>query len=370
MTALRPSIAPLVFALSCASPQSAGVGPGVQPEARADAHGKVVEVLATQLEATYVFPTIGRRYADALREPEFREVVRHTTAQELPGVLTARLQATHPDSHLRVMGPDAAPEPASAGSPTPTRTPPALEAAATLAPHIAYLRFNLFPGDEDTLRRLSEFLHDSVGSEVLVIDVRGHRGGGLSEMDALFAELFAEETTLVWMETRVAVDRAGGSPIGDGPTLRRVSAPDDVVRRAHIAVPSAQPGLLHTKVYVLVSGYTASAAEHLALAVKRTGRGVIVGEATRGGAHYGGTTDLGAGLSAFVPVGRSYDPDTGEDWEGVGVTPRLVAPAEQALVTALVDHGIPVAEARRIDTELGYRPPTPPGRAPVGTRPR
>ncbi|MGH1343951.1 MAG: S41 family peptidase [Nannocystales bacterium] len=364
MSALKSSSAALAFVISCASPPR-GVEHHRGHEETTATYNDVVEVLATELEAAYVFPDVGRRYADALRGPEFRDVVRDTPPGNLSKVLTAYLQGIHADAHLRVWGPDTEAGPTQAVAPS-APTPGGLEAAVSLTPRIAYLRFNLFPGDEDTLNRLSEFVLNNAGVEVLIIDARGHRGGGLSEMDALFAELFAEETTLVAMDTRLSVDRAGGSPITDGPTVRRVVAPDEVVRREHVAVPSAQPRLVDTKLYVLVSGYTASAAEHLALAVKRTERGIVVGEATRGGAHFGGTTDLGAGFSAFVPVGRSFNPDTGEDWEGVGVAPDTVAPAPQALVAALVDHGLSPDEAKRIDASVAYVPPESPSHRPVG----
>jgi C-terminal processing protease CtpA/Prc len=40
-------------------------------------------------------------------------------------------------------------------------------------------------------------------------------------------------------------------------------------------------------------------------------------------------------MLAFIPVGRTFDPDTGKDWEGVGVLPDVEVPADQALDTAL-----------------------------------
>jgi C-terminal processing protease CtpA/Prc len=40
-------------------------------------------------------------------------------------------------------------------------------------------------------------------------------------------------------------------------------------------------------------------------------------------------------LVAFIPVGRTFDPDTGKDWEGTGIEPDVKVPADQALDTAL-----------------------------------
>ena len=42
----------------------------------------------------------------------------------------------------------------------------------------------------------------------------------------------------------------------------------------------------------------------------------------------------GERFAAFVPVGRTYDPDTNWDWEGRGVAPDLQVPADQALDVA------------------------------------
>jgi C-terminal processing protease CtpA/Prc len=61
----------------------------------------------------------------------------------------------------------------------------------------------------------------------------------------------------------------------------------------------------------------------------------LVGEATGGGAHFGGMAPMGTGCAAFIPVGRTFDPDTGESWEGTGVKPDVAVPADKALDEAL-----------------------------------
>jgi len=93
--------------------------------------------------------------------------------------------------------------------------------------------------------------------------------------------------------------------------------------------------LKDAKVYLLTSKGTFSAAEHLSLALKRTHRATLVGEATGGGAHFGGMAPMGKGYAAFIPVGRTFDPDTGESWEGTGVKPDVAVPADKALDEAL-----------------------------------
>jgi C-terminal processing protease CtpA/Prc len=171
-------------------------------------------------------------------------------------------------------------------------------------------------------------------------------------MNAMFPYLFAKPATLVTMDTRASVDRSRGNAAGDE-DMRLVPAGAEVVRREHYVVPSTtEKRLFNAKVFVLTSGATASAAEHMTLALKHTHRATIVGEATAGAGHYGGDETIGDKFSAFIPVGRSFDPDTGKDWETVGIEPDVAVPAAQALTEALVRSGLARPEAERISAEV------------------
>jgi C-terminal processing protease CtpA/Prc len=90
----------------------------------------------------------------------------------------------------------------------------------------------------------------------------------------------------------------------------------------------------------------------MTLALKHTHRATIVGEPTAGADHYGGEEKIGDRFSAFIPVGRSSDPNTGKDWEGVGIEPDVAVPAEQALTEALVLSGLPRPEAEKISATV------------------
>jgi C-terminal processing protease CtpA/Prc len=78
----------------------------------------------------------------------------------------------------------------------------------------------------------------------------------------------------------------------------------------------------------------------------------VIGRATAGANHFGGDQDLGGGYSVFLPVGRSYDPKTGKDWEGVGILPDIYVAPEQALVIALNQAGLPSIEAEQLSAKL------------------
>ena len=324
----------------------------------------IVRELALALEENFVFPDFADAYAAYLRERPFSNDDKTMSAEKFGEKLTAELQAVHKDAHLRVfpVSPDTneVDETADKSNEALISAPARIEAAQWLTPKIAYIRFNAFFGEPQTLATLKSFIENHATAETLVVDLRGHRGGGLDEMDVLFPELFAEQTDLLVMETRKSVDEAGASPIKDGRTVIRIDSPSNVVRRKHIVIPNENPLLLDAKVYVLTSGYTASAAEHFSLSLKRTGRATIVGQATRGGAHFGGTVDIGVGYAAFIPVGRTFDAETGRDWEGTGVAPDIETPADQALIRALIEAGIEQETAVGIDQGLDYTPPPAP----------
>ena len=153
-------------------------------------------------------------------------------------------------------------------------------------------------------------------------------------MDAMLPLFFSKRTILASLETRAAGDKV--SPFTDGATLIRRKGRRGYVTRDHVVRPDAgEKRLRRVPLYYLTSARTASAGEHLALVLKRTRRATLIGEKTRGAGHYVALTPVGARLTALVPVGRAFDPDTGWDWEGRGVSPDVAVPADKALDEAL-----------------------------------
>ena len=60
---------------------------------------------------------------------------------------------------------------------------------------------------------------------------------------------------------------------------------------------------------------------------------------------------IGAHFSLFVPSGRSVNPTTGGNWEGVGVQPDVALPAD--------DDALRVALLRLLEQIKPPRPPNP-----------
>lgn len=312
---------------------------------------KVAETYAALLQSDYVYPETGERYAAALRAGIAAGRYVSLTGEALGQAIDRDVNAVSPDGHLRLRVPEtAAANGAVAGGAASTPRPPKVpvEQAGWIAPGIAFVRFNVFPMDADVTAQAAKFMADHADAKAIIFDIRTHNGGGLDQMDVIFPWLFDQETRLVTMATRASVDARGGSPIAGLPSMRRAEGDAGMVTREHWATPNTDVRLRDAKVYVLTSGASASAAEHFALAMKHTRRGTLVGAPTAGANHFGRGEELGGGYRAFIPVGRTYDPVTGKDWEGNGVQPDIaVAPAE-ALVRVLTDLGVAPGEAKRL----------------------
>jgi len=304
----------------------------------ADERDETVRRLAEALAAIYLYPSVGERYAEALRVALKANAYDGVhTRQDLADRLRADLQTVAPDAHLRLLPNDLIEDHSSPEIVSGTVLPEGIEAMDMMGSDrgVAYLRFTAFPHDPRTAPAARAFLLDNAGStSAVIIDARALPGGGIEVMDAILPLFFDKRTVLVSMDTRAAAENE--SPFTEGATLIRRAGPAGFVTYDHVVMPDKQERRLRkVPLYYLISSETASAGEHLALALKRTGRGTLIGETTRGANHFGALVPVGSRLTAFVPVGRTYDPDTGCDWEGEGIEPDVALPAEAALEEAL-----------------------------------
>ena len=367
-TLLLTAVAALISGIPAGvTAQPAAAAP---PAAQAVDAATLVDGLAKVLADYFVFPDVARRYGAALKARLAAGAYAGISdPAALAARLTADLQATAKDGHLGVYPPrvpSAGPVPGGApvvvmadGTPVPgaapppgepvrvmRKRPPAIPASGWLADGVAYIRFDGFPGDPETLAQVDAFVTAHAGAKTLIIDARSHRGGGLDEMDHLFPHLFRQRADLVKMDTRAAVEADGMGPLNDTATLLRQTSSSEIVSRLHVALPAAKPLLGDARVFLLTAKATASAGEHLAHALKRTRRATLIGETSYGAGNFGGGIDLPGGFWAFVPGGRSYDPATGAGWEGTGVTPDVMVPAAEALNKALELAGVRPGQRR------------------------
>lgn len=338
----RRSFLGLSAAAAAALGSGAAWGQGAASELAA-----AVAKLADLLESSYVIPATGKLYAAMLRgKLASGAYAAINDPAVLANQLTTDLRAVSPDNHLRVSPAAALPAGAAPRAPTtpqPGRAPPRapVEDAGWLAKGVAYIRFTGFTGDPAAVATVTDFMAAHVTASALIIDCRYNNGGGIAEMNVMLPYLFARETTLVQMEMVESIAKSRGSPFQRDAGVRPVAGPAGIVRTEHFVTPRTdEKRLFGAKVFYLVSGRTASAGEHLALAFKHTGRAVLIGETTAGANHFGGFEPIGAGLSVFLPIGRTIDPATGKDWEGTGVAPDIAVPPMLALQEALKQAGV------------------------------
>ena len=294
-----------------------------------------IETLSRKLEADYVFPDVGEEYAKMLRNHlAAGDYYGITDAKQIASRLTADLQATKWDGHLRVRAVGTAPPSATRAS---SDALPPIKAAKWIAPGIAYISFTLMPDDPKVVSATDKFMREHASARALIIDAREDHGGGEGVPNAIFKYLFSKRQVLDFFDQRVDVaDDSINDPYERPPTITKVPGPPGILRYEFTVIPDAtEHRLFNTKVFYLTSAKTGSAAEQIAEAMKRTRRGTIVGERTAGANHFGFFVPIGQRLEAFIPWGRVLDPVTGEDYEAKGMTPDIVVPANQALNVAL-----------------------------------
>jgi C-terminal processing protease CtpA/Prc len=220
--------------------------------------------------------------------------------------------------------------------------PPGIEAMEMLGTKrdIAYLRFNEFSEEPGAAAAARSFLVEHANARAVIIDGRPLRGGGLRPIDAMLPLFFSHTTTLARLETRAAA--AAKYPEPRSPALIPKTGSPDLELLDHVVRPDPREARLRSVPLIcLVSRHTASAGEHLAFVLRRTGRGLLIGETTAGAGHFGGFESIGDRLTVFMPIGQTVDPKTGTGWEGTGVAADVQVPADVALATALARLGEP-----------------------------
>ena len=306
---------------------------------------KVAEALAAQLLTDFVIPTNAKDYAAMLRANAAAGKYDTGTRAELASRLTDDMLAVHKDGHLHVeLVTASGPGGRVGGKPL----PPLIQSSKWIAPGIAYIRPSAFKSTPEEVAEFKAFMEEHKDAKTIIFDLRNHHGGRLGEMDAMFPYLFATKTALVKMEIARSVFDENGSPFGESPTLSVEKGATEVTT-THYAIPGPETPLRNAKVYLLTSNASASAAEHFALAMKSSGRGTLIGEATAGANHFGGGSELNEHFAVWMPVGRSYDIKTGKDWEGDGIVPDIAVDPTLALVKALELAGVSHDDAVKLD---------------------
>lgn len=285
---------------------------------------RVADSVRSAILAVYVFPDTAKAMAARL-ERQMRAGVYDTIAKrpELAAALTRDLRGAHRDAHLRI-GYD--PEEAARAADTSRRESRDrlpferrnnffFQSARVLPGNIGYVEFSQFPDTNAESRRTARAaLQFVANADALILDLRENRGGSAAMASEIAGYFVAGRAH--WSDSY--------NRLTDRWTENWVENRPEITGGTQLTMP----------IVVLTSGFTFSAAEGLAYALKHQRGARIVGERTGGGAHVLRRIALGEGYLAFVPYIRSANVATHTDWEGTGVPADVQVPAGDALVRA------------------------------------
>lgn len=345
--------ATLVVCLLAASPLRAQDGELVPMSAKA--RTAVLDSVRAVLTRTYVDADTGRRIAAELsRRQRAKAYDSLGDAMRFAFSVTGDLRSINHDKHLGLryrapgmvptegarpvpqvvpagpvptMAPGGAPGPAS-GRPVPLvvagahddmmaemarRTNFGLRKLEILSGNIGYLEVTGFMEAPGAFEAIGDALRFLERTDAIIIDLR-RNGGGSGEMSHMLFSHFLGETPVQTIRVR---DRSDGS---------------DTILTSVAKVPG--PRRSSVPLYILTSNFSASAAEEFAFVLQNQKRATIVGARTAGAGHMNQLIDVGHGFELSVSYTRVSDPQTGKEWEQVGVTPDIAAEAGQALEVA------------------------------------
>jgi len=284
------------------------------------ARAEVVDSIANELIANYVFPDTA-----ALMAAHIRKRLKSgaydpiTSPADFSDALTTDLYAIHRDPHLLVQYAPSPPAATVDSSPPPdpfkriTDANFGLRKVEVLDGNIGYLNIRNFWADQvhgkATVWAALQFI---VHTNALIIDLRGCGGGSQETVRMICGPFLAHSTHI-----NDVVDRTTDS------TTAFWTVPD-----------STLSPLISMPLYILIGDKTFSAGEEFAYDLQSLGRARIVGERSGGGAHGTYGKEVGHGFVLSIPYCTSINPTTGTNWEGSGVRPDVAIAADNALEEA------------------------------------
>ena len=343
---LLPSILPRMFRLALLTALCIASASAQPVPFDAEARRAIVDTVADRFLEAYSFPDVAAAVAADLRARADRgDYADLDEPAAFADSLSDHLAAVTRDRHVRV---DYSAEPVTAAMLAHEPTGDELAAhladlrrvnygvykAERLAGNVGYLDLRWFIPPElgEATEAVAAAMTVLAHTDALLVDLRQNRGGSPVMVQLLASYLLGPEPvrlTLIHYRAEDRTDVYETLPSVDGPWYG-----------------TERP------VYVLAGPRTASAAEEFAYDLQALGRVTVVGETTYGAANPGGTVRLTDHFRVFVPTGVVANAVTGGNWEGVGVTPDLAVPSDDALRAA---HRTALERLLNAATDAGVR---------------
>lgn len=287
---------------------------------------ETIKQVATMLEEKYVLPEVGKKYSEhllTLLSQDHYTLI--TSGEQLAKQIESDLKEVRIDLHLKVSyNPQRVKNMREAENKSDEEKQKNKELQLVteqkknfgakelkiLPGNIGYFRLDEFPGEagSETLISALSFLQYS---DAIILDLR-ENGGGNPEMIMLMGSYFFEEDNSVFFSS----------------FFHRIRD-KTYQHRSFFYVPGKR--IPKTKLYILISKNTFSAAEGFAYDFKQIKRATIVGEKTKGAAHVANPFIVNEYFLLTLPFAKPINPITNSSWEGTGVEPDIPCEAEHAI---------------------------------------
>ncbi len=200
-----------------------------------------------------------------------------------------------------------------------------LVAMTVLPGNIRYLKIDGFDWVEgETGPAYDAAMRFLKGGRAVIIDLRGNGGGWVEAAKYLLSHFLDGNTLLATFY----------SPGADPEQYRTVDY-----------VPAGR--IKDRPIYILIDGHSRSASEMVAYTFQQYKLGELIGAKTEGAANVSDDFAIAPGFRLSVSTGRTVQPISKTDWEGVGVAPTIATDPNQALE---------IAQLRAIDKLLPGSP--------------
>jgi len=304
----------------------------------ARARAEALTRIKTQIRASYVYPERREKLIQRLAAAEKRGRYDTTDASVFAERVTEDLQAETRDSHLYMRY-----EPqwfASAQLAPPVgaddreievereiarHTNHGLAEMRILPGNIRYLKIEGFDWVADETGPAYDAAMLFVkGGRAIIFDLRGNRGGWVQASKYLISHFLPANTLIA--------------------TFYGANGASEQYRTVDY-LPSGR--MVGQPVYLLIDGRSRSAAEMVAYTFQQYKLGELIGATTEGAANISDDFPVTPGFRLSISTGRTVQPISQGDWEGIGVAPT---------VRADPTHALEVAQLRAIDRLLPVTP--------------